>query len=170
MIIHGSRLNRQAKVPDIVEGDDWRWPLACSPALFELMQSTLDTFRPDSTREDILRWVENVHGVFSVQSAWEPLRLRCPRVTWHHIVWFPKCITHQAFILWLVIQDGLYTQLKLLRFGLLQSMHCVLCGCSVKDLDHLFLSVHFLSAFGMLCMLNVTCLGFGGVGQKLFLG
>lgn len=142
-IIHDSRLSKQAKVAEIVEGDNWRWPSARSPTLFELMQGTLDTFRVDSTREDVLRWVENVHGVFSVRSAWESLRLRCPRVTWHHIVWFLKCIPRHAFILWLVIQSGHYTQSKLLRFGLLQSMHCVLCGCSVEDLDHLFFACPF---------------------------
>ncbi|XP_022883556.1 uncharacterized protein LOC111400374 [Olea europaea var. sylvestris] len=66
-----------------------------------------------------------------------------PRVTWYHIVWFPKCIPRHAFILWLAIQGGIYTQTKLLSFGLVQSMRCVLCGCSVEDLDHLFFACPF---------------------------
>ncbi|XP_022890406.1 uncharacterized protein LOC111405656 [Olea europaea var. sylvestris] len=87
--------------------------------------------------------MDDVHGVFSVRNAWESLRLRCLRVTWYHIVWFPKCIPRHAFILWLTNLDGIYTQTKLLRFGLVQSMCCVLCGCSVEDLDHLFFACPF---------------------------
>ncbi|XP_022889235.1 uncharacterized protein LOC111404699 [Olea europaea var. sylvestris] len=142
-IVHESRLSRLAKVVDIVDGDTWRWPSACSLALSDFMQGTLDTFRQDCTREDVLRWVHDVHGVFSVRSAWESLRPCCPRVTWYHIVWFPKCIPRYAFILWLAIQGGLYPQTKLLRFGLIQSMRCVLCGCSGEDLDHLFFACPF---------------------------
>ncbi|XP_022843182.1 uncharacterized protein LOC111366708 [Olea europaea var. sylvestris] len=96
------------------------------------MRDTLDTFRLDSTREDILQWMNDVHGVFSVWSAWDSLRVHCPRVTWYHIVWFCKCIPCHAFILWLAIQGGLYTQTKLICFGLVQSMCCVLCGCSER--------------------------------------
>ncbi|XP_022857172.1 uncharacterized protein LOC111378235 [Olea europaea var. sylvestris] len=88
--IRESRLSRLAKVADIVEGDTWRWPSVHSPPLSDLMRATLDTFRPDSNREVVLRWEDDVHGVFSIRSAWESLRLRCPRVTWYHIVWFPK--------------------------------------------------------------------------------
>ncbi|XP_022899544.1 uncharacterized protein LOC111412911 [Olea europaea var. sylvestris] len=77
--IRESRLSRPAKVADIVEGDTWRWPSVRSPALSDLMRAMLDTFRPDSNREDVLRWEDDVHGVFSVRSAWESLRLRYPR-------------------------------------------------------------------------------------------
>ncbi|CAI9779494.1 unnamed protein product [Fraxinus pennsylvanica] len=107
------------------------------------MRDTLDTFRPDSTREDVLRWVDDVHGVFSVRNAWESIRLRFPSVTWYHIVWFPKYIPRHAFILWLAIQGGLYTQTKLFCFGLVQYIRCVLCGCSEEDLDHLFFACPF---------------------------
>ncbi|CAI9757542.1 unnamed protein product [Fraxinus pennsylvanica] len=95
----GILLSRLAKVADIVEGDTWRWPLARSPTLSDLMRDTLDTFQPYSTREDVLLWVDDAHGVFSVRSAWESIRLRCPRVTWYHIIWFPQCIPRRAFIL-----------------------------------------------------------------------
>ncbi|XP_022874167.1 uncharacterized protein LOC111392993 [Olea europaea var. sylvestris] len=43
----------------------------------------------------------------------------------------------------LAIQGGIYTQSKLLRFGLVQSMSCVLWGCSMEDLDHLFFTCPF---------------------------
>ncbi|XP_022852728.1 uncharacterized protein LOC111374304 [Olea europaea var. sylvestris] len=86
-IIHESRLSKQAKVADIIEGNTWSWP----------------STRSSITREDVLRGVDDVHGVFS-----------------------------------LTIQGGLYTQTKLIRFVLIQSMHCVLCCCSDEDLDQLF--------------------------------
>ncbi|CAI9781954.1 unnamed protein product [Fraxinus pennsylvanica] len=102
-IIHESRLSRLAKVANIVEGDSWRWSSSRSPVLSDLMQDALDTFRPDSTREDVLRYMDDVHGVFSVRSASESIRLRFPKVTWYHIVWFPKYNPRHAFILWLAI-------------------------------------------------------------------
>ncbi|XP_022855072.1 uncharacterized protein LOC111376347 [Olea europaea var. sylvestris] len=75
--------------------------------------------------------------------AKESLRLCWPKVTWYHIVWFPKCIPRHALILWLTILGGIYTQTKLLRFGLVKFMCCVLCGCSLEDLDHLFFACPF---------------------------
>ncbi|XP_022867953.1 uncharacterized protein LOC111387616, partial [Olea europaea var. sylvestris] len=89
-IICESKLSKLAKVAVIVEGDTWRWPPVHSLALSDLMRDTLATFRPNSNREDVLRW-----------------------------------------------------ETKLLRFGLVQSMHCVLCDCSVEDLDHLFFAYPF---------------------------
>ncbi|XP_022855778.1 uncharacterized protein LOC111376996 [Olea europaea var. sylvestris] len=97
------RLSRLGKVADIVEGDTWRWPSVRSPTLSDLMRDTLDTFQPDSNREDVLRWEDDTHGIFSLRSAWESLQLRCPRVTWYHIVWLPKCIPRHAFILCLCV-------------------------------------------------------------------
>ncbi|XP_022876955.1 uncharacterized protein LOC111395189 [Olea europaea var. sylvestris] len=41
------------------------------------------------------------------------------------------------------IQGDIYTQTKLLRFGLVQSMRCVLCDCSVEDLNNLFFTCPF---------------------------
>ncbi|XP_022869365.1 uncharacterized protein LOC111388792 [Olea europaea var. sylvestris] len=55
-IIRESKLSRLAKVAVIVEGDTWRWPSVRSPALSDLMRDMLATFRPDSNREDVLRW------------------------------------------------------------------------------------------------------------------
>ena len=64
-------------------------------------------------------------------------------VNWHNSVWFPQAIRRHAFFVWLVIQDRLDTQEKLIKWGLINSMSCVFCRASIEDRNHLFFSCKF---------------------------
>ena len=66
-----------------------------------------------------------------------------PVVNWHYTIWFPQAIRRHAFIVWMVIQDRLVTQDKLLKWGLINSMSCVFYLASVKDRNHLFFGCQF---------------------------
>ncbi|XP_022873100.1 uncharacterized protein LOC111392049 [Olea europaea var. sylvestris] len=107
-IIRESKLSRLAKVADIMEGDTWRWPSVRSLALSDLMRDTLNTFRPDSNREDVLyafilwlaiqggiythtkllRFVEDLDHLFFAcpfsERVWNALHAKCnlPWVQW----------------------------------------------------------------------------------------
>ena len=53
-------------------------------------------------------------------------------------MWFSQAIKRHSFITWLVIQDRLSTQNKLLKWGLINSISCVFCQASVEYRNHLF--------------------------------
>ena len=93
----------------------------------------------------MLVWEDDHKGIFSVRSAWDALRVRRNRVSWYRIVWFPKAIPRHAFMLWLTIQGGLYTQDRLMALGISGCSMCVLCGHSGEDKDHLFFKCSFAS-------------------------
>ena len=68
---------------------------------------------------------------------------------WHAIVWFPQAIKRHAFITWLVIQDRLSTQDKLLKWGVINSISCVFCRANVEDRNHLFFECQFTTGIWM---------------------
>ena len=57
---------------------------------------------------------------------------------WSRIVWFRKAIPRHAFLLWMTIQGGLYTQDRMLASGMIHQSRCVLCDGDREDVDHLF--------------------------------
>ncbi|XP_038978801.1 uncharacterized protein LOC120109124 [Phoenix dactylifera] len=141
--IYDSGLGQNAKVEAIIDGQEWHWPISRSPAWLELISSTPTSFRPDSRRPDVLQWIDAPKGSFSVRSVWESLHPRHSRVDWWKLVWHSQAIPRMSFILWLAIQDALYTQAKLICFGIIQVAQCVLCGGGHEDVDHLFFECPF---------------------------
>ena len=68
---------------------------------------------------------------------------------WHAAVWFTQSIRRHSFISWLVIQDRLSTQDKLLKWGLINSIECVFCRANVEDRNHLFFECQVTSGIWM---------------------
>ena len=90
-----------------------------------------------------ITWSPDPFGAFTVSSTWNHFRHRMPVVNLYHTIWFPQAIRRHSFIVWLVIQDRLATQDKLLKWGLTNSDSCVFCRASVEDRNHLFFCCHF---------------------------
>ena len=144
-VIYDSGLDRMAKVATIIDGSSWSWPPAQSAALLQLACSLPLDCVPCSTREDEMVWHDDPRGVFSVRSAWEALRPQGTGVSWYQIVWFQKSVPRHAFLLWLTIQGGLYTQERLMAFGVSSCSMCLLCNHAVENRDHLFFHCPFSS-------------------------
>ncbi|KAE8717299.1 hypothetical protein F3Y22_tig00110053pilonHSYRG00064 [Hibiscus syriacus] len=76
------------------------------------------------------------------------MRIKVPKVSWHHLVWFlgriPKYIPKHIIIVWMVILNRLLTRVKLLRMGLnIDNDKCVHCGIEVESRDHLLFECGF---------------------------
>jgi len=104
----------------------------------EIISTTPISIRPNIASNDILLWVEDSHGVFSIRSAWDFLRERRPEVEWYRSVWFAKAVPRHAFILWLATRGALLTQDKFFAYGSIPAMRCVFCGGDCEDIPHLF--------------------------------
>ncbi|XP_038972594.1 uncharacterized protein LOC120104829 [Phoenix dactylifera] len=141
--IYDSSLRQNAKVEAIIDDQEWHWLISRSPAWLELISSTPTSFWPDGRRPNVLQWIDAPKGSFSVRGVWESLRPRHRRVDWWKLVWHSQAIPRMSFILWLAILDALYTQAKLIRFGIIQVAQCVLCGGGHKDVDHIFFECPF---------------------------
>lgn len=135
---YDAALDINAKVSVIVNGSQWKWPVAVTNDLLEIQSSIPDAMKPDSNKEDRVIWVPASNGEFSTASAWEAIRNKKNHVEWSNIVWFSRNIPKHAFILWLAIQNRLSTQEKLLQWGVIDDMKCVFCSARVENMNHLF--------------------------------
>lgn len=91
-------------------------------------------------RGDSVKWLSRCS--FSIAATWEDLRPPQPRVDWCNLVWFSKAIPRHAFILWLA---RLSTKEKLILYGSIPSMSCLLCSLSLESHDHLFFQYSYSS-------------------------
>ncbi|XP_071700537.1 uncharacterized protein [Rutidosis leptorrhynchoides] len=66
-----------------------------------------------------------------------------PKVTWHHVIWYPQANPKHAFILWLAKLDRLSTQDKLMKWFPTKSFKCGLCGVCEDSVQHLFFECSF---------------------------
>ncbi|GJV95702.1 hypothetical protein Tco_1547279, partial [Tanacetum coccineum] len=82
--------------------------------------------------------------------AWETLRPRGTQVPWIRIVWFSHAIPRHAFHLWLVMRNGLKTQLRMRQWdvgvGIDLNLLCyALCDSLPDSHAHLFFECPFSS-------------------------
>ena len=131
-----------------MDGARWNWPVTVSADLIAL-KNCCSVYILDTSREDVISWSQSPSDVFTVSSAWNSIRPRRPMVHWHAVVWFPHAIKRHSFITWLLIQDRLSTQDKLLKWGLINSISCVFCRASVEDRNHLFFECQVTSGIWM---------------------
>ena len=75
-----------------------------------------------------VEWVLATNEQFSVNSAWNALRVHHPIVQWHNIVWHKDSVPRCSFVLRLVCRDRIRTKDKLLQWGCVNEAGCILCG------------------------------------------
>ena len=141
-ILYDSAIHRNARVADVMDGTRWNWHLLA-------VKNSCADYLLDTNREDVISWTQSKTGVFTVSSAWNSIRPRRPMVHRHAAVWFSQSIKRHSFISWLVIQDGLPTQDKLLKWGLISTIVCVYCRANVEDRNHLFFECQVTSGILM---------------------
>ena len=125
-----------------MDGTRFNWPVTVSVDLIALKNSC-SGYPLDTSREDVISWSQSPSSVFTVSSAWNSIRPHKPLVYWHSAVWFSQAIKRHSFITWLIIQDRLSTQDKLLKWGLINFISCVFCQANAEDRNHLFFECQF---------------------------
>ena len=113
-ILYDSVIHKNARVAEVIDGTRWNWPVTLSADLIALKNSCAG-YILDPHREYVIFWTQSKSVVFTVSSAWNAIRPHRPLVHWHAAVWFSQSIKRHSFISWLIIQDRLSTQDKLLR-------------------------------------------------------
>ena len=94
-------------------------------------------------------------GDFKVNTVWQALRDKHPKVFWHRFVWYTKHIPKHTLIAWMTILNKLPTKDRLSKWGIpLVSEQCLLCHSSSESRDHLFFRCPF-SREVWCCVLNL---------------
>lgn len=129
-------LHWNAKVSAILEGDDWRFPEGNH--LLRTVWDGVPIRPPNHNTEDQVIWQPNPRGVFTIQTAWEYIRVHHPPDPTHLLLWQRGHIPRHSFILWLAINNKLRTMDRIPVSMGLPSHACVLCNQGAEDHDHLF--------------------------------
>ncbi|GJU53272.1 putative RNA-directed DNA polymerase, eukaryota, reverse transcriptase zinc-binding domain protein [Tanacetum coccineum] len=98
-----------------------------------------------SDKEDYLVWKTRMGSekIFSVSQAYYDLNNSDEDVKWTKLVWFSQNIPKHSFVLWLSIQQKLYTQDKIRSWGSYDMMACPLCNHGMDSHQHLFFQCKF---------------------------
>ncbi|XP_071727683.1 uncharacterized protein [Rutidosis leptorrhynchoides] len=104
---------------------------------------------PVNETNDQVHWKsdDGVLHDYSAGVVWDSIRPTGDVVNLFVVVWFSKCISHHAFLLWLVMGERLKTHDKMKRWEIHSSMIlvCPLCQNCADSHDHLFFGCGFSS-------------------------
>ena len=104
-VIYDAGLPRTARVSAIIRDNTWHWPVANSPELITLKETTLGLPPPDNNMKDRISLSPTTSKIYTTASAWNLLRDVKGKVIWHNLVWFSGHIPKAAFILWLAVKQ-----------------------------------------------------------------
>ncbi|XP_039169722.1 uncharacterized protein LOC120293959 [Eucalyptus grandis] len=128
--IYASGLPRQATVADLFTN--------CRAMIKGVLDSWADPLPTLSHSSDRFGWKGNTSHLFTVASAWDLIRRRKTRVSWHTFIWNNSITSRYQFNLWLIAKRRLSTQALLLYYGRIDSALCPFCNEVPDSIDHLF--------------------------------
>ncbi|KAF5204909.1 RNA-directed DNA polymerase (reverse transcriptase)-related family protein, partial [Thalictrum thalictroides] len=93
--------------------------------------------------KDRIIWMPSPTGLFSSKSAYEALRKKKEKVTWHSLVWGKMVQPKQSFSCWQLFTGSLPTQDRLRRRRIITKSECIFCKASRENSKHLFFDCPF---------------------------
>lgn len=91
-----------------------------------------------SDNEDRFIWQPKNSDLFSVESFYELLRCKKPKVNWYRLIWNCRIPPKVSFICWLLMHKRLKTRHFLTARGVHISTECVFCNFTHETCEHLF--------------------------------
>lgn len=67
--MYDTNLNSESKVKEIVCDQAWKWPIANTWEVRDLIDNTPDTLQPGHGPDRVI-WTPDKHGSFSINSTW----------------------------------------------------------------------------------------------------
>ncbi|KAJ6693739.1 hypothetical protein OIU85_004509 [Salix viminalis] len=116
-----------------MERDAWNFPEGSH--LLRAVWECVPINTPNLNIEDQVIWKPNPRGVFTIQAAWEYIRVHHPPSPTHLLLWQRGHIPRHSFILRLAIHQKLRTMDKISASMDLPSVSCVLCNQGEKLTD-----------------------------------
>ncbi|GJU02352.1 RNA-directed DNA polymerase, eukaryota, reverse transcriptase zinc-binding domain protein [Tanacetum coccineum] len=141
--IYDAGLSIDTTVAELIVMGEGKWPEGWENAYHILNLYNLS--RLQEGKKDDIFWVDKSghERVFGTKYVWKDLCCSSPRVDWHKIVWFSKCIPRHSFIVSLAIQNRLNTQDRIAIWKPNDIIQCVFCKKCLDSIEHLFFSCNF---------------------------
>ncbi|XP_050222554.1 uncharacterized protein LOC126672643 [Mercurialis annua] len=79
-------------------------------------------------REDRVNWKIEKNKAFSIRSLYYGMAPNPIKVVWYKLVWYKGYIPRYSFIVWLCMKKRLLTKDKLVKWKVIDSDLCSLCG------------------------------------------
>ncbi|GJX34584.1 RNA-directed DNA polymerase, eukaryota, reverse transcriptase zinc-binding domain protein [Tanacetum coccineum] len=113
-----ARLDEKTKVRDMVENNEWVWPISWKTTFCNITRIKVPTLVEGS--KDYAFWKDTKGNEVqaSIRIIWENFKEEKEDVKWHKAVWFSQGNPRHAFILWLVMHRRLLLMDK--TYGLKQ--------------------------------------------------
>ncbi|XP_026443577.1 uncharacterized protein LOC113343659 [Papaver somniferum] len=131
------------RVADFLDNEGWYFPDAMKD---ELQQTVLQLKEVDFDMfvADMVVWKPRKFGEFTVKDTYIALDGEKDDIMWKNLVWFKSHMPRYSFITRLCLHGGLKTKDKMVKWGLLSVVTCVLCEEGPETEEHLFHSCIFL--------------------------
>ncbi|XP_050238122.1 uncharacterized protein LOC126687608 [Mercurialis annua] len=141
--IQDSEIPKDAKVNSLWRNGDWKLPDPIDEETQNAWDFVTKNFKVKDNEEDRVRWKICRNGKFYVKSLFEKMNGAHNSVIWHNLIWFPGHIPKFSFIAWLCLKRRILTKDKLVKWKVIDSDTCSLCGCEPENIDHLFFKCCF---------------------------
>lgn len=133
-ILH-SGLPSNAVVANFIFNGEWVSSQS-HPQYRDILQAIPPSQRPYNRFDRVL--LSPTGKDFSISSLWDVIRPKGNILPWVNMLWFRGNIPRHAVILWMAVKQRLYTQDRMLNFGIINRISCVFCRLNIECHDHLF--------------------------------
>ncbi|GKB52708.1 RNA-directed DNA polymerase, eukaryota, reverse transcriptase zinc-binding domain protein [Tanacetum coccineum] len=135
-----ANLNVKTKVVDMIEDNNWKWPLEWDGVYDDGFDIPVPKHIDDL--DDKTVWVnkKGKEKIFSVKEIWKAIKDESPKVIWSEHVWYSQCIPKHSFILWVAIRGRLKTRDRLSKWFEVPDRRCLLCNIHDESHGQLFFS------------------------------
>ena len=146
-VVTGLSIN--AVVADALVSDGWCFERSRSRSpIIVLLRASMSDAQPilNSEVDDTYVWVtsgQNGSKTFSTSETWKTLFPCMLKVFWHEVIWFSCRILKHAFLSWVAARDRMVTRDRLIRWGLLVPVTCVLRVGHNEDRQHMFFDFNY---------------------------
>lgn len=122
----------------------WRMAMARSHCCNTTLDQTYSKrLHSDTTKRDVVWWIPDKKGKFTVKSCWEAIRNKGAKVPWWKSIWYNNHIPKCAIIQWLACRDRLNAKSRLHKWGMVADQNCILCQDGIETAAHLFFACSY---------------------------
>ncbi|KAF9619252.1 hypothetical protein IFM89_005806 [Coptis chinensis] len=126
-----------AKVEDLIVNGNWVIPDIIQEVIELAGFNVASLAEPDVTKDDHLVWTPDLGGEFKVKSAFEEIRVKREKNSWHSHIWNSHVPVKTASTAWKLITNAAAVDVNVQRKGVHLASRCYVCYTHEESLSHL---------------------------------
>ncbi|KAG2722809.1 hypothetical protein I3760_02G143800 [Carya illinoinensis] len=106
--------------------------------------------------EDVLIWLKDDAGKFTMKSAWDCIRVQAPPLPWAHWIWHTNISKRISIMMWKAYYNCLSVDDQIKRIGIPTASRCNCCSQGhTEDLNHVLCSGDIAKKIWRLAAINL---------------